>query len=291
MPLGPGRSRSLTSRPGPGSTRPSPASTASTTSRPTCTPTRSGIAERVAARGRSEQACPASSSTRCCTPTTPRCRTTCARRRPRAVVRAHLPGATVLRPAAYHQNLVDAARAGRLTVPYSLDAPFTNVDLDDVAEVAATVLTRPGHEGADPRPRRARGALGARPGARRGGRARAARPGRSASTLAEWVGRTGRDPAEPRPATTCWRCSRPTTASGLVGDAGALRRLLGRDAALVGGGCSRLRSRSTDRRNPETSGRSRARRAPGTESSTRTTSASLAGAGDPQPAPPPPVRC
>ena len=27
-----------------------------------------------------------------------------------------------------------------LTVPYSLDAPFTNVDLDDVAEVAADAL-------------------------------------------------------------------------------------------------------------------------------------------------------
>ena len=63
------------------------------------------------------------------------------------VVRAHVPGATVLRPAAYHQNLLDAAHAGRLAVPYSLDTPFTNVDLDDVAEVAATVLTRPGHEG------------------------------------------------------------------------------------------------------------------------------------------------
>ncbi|MGO4599433.1 SDR family oxidoreductase [Terrabacter sp. 2RAF25] len=63
------------------------------------------------------------------------------------VVRAALPRATVLRPAAYHQNLVEAARSGRLAVPYSLDTPFTNVDLDDVAEGAATVLTRHGHEG------------------------------------------------------------------------------------------------------------------------------------------------
>ena len=62
-------------------------------------------------------------------------------------VRAALPHATILRPAAYHQNLVEAARSGRLAVPYSLDSPFTNVDLDDVAEVAALVLTRPGHEG------------------------------------------------------------------------------------------------------------------------------------------------
>jgi NAD(P)H dehydrogenase (quinone) len=49
-------------------------------------------------------------------------------------------GVTVLRPAAYHQNLVDQARAGLLQVPYSLDAPFSNVDLQDVAEVAADAL-------------------------------------------------------------------------------------------------------------------------------------------------------
>ena len=64
------------------------------------------------------------------------------------VIRTY-PGAwTVLRPAAYHQNLVPAALAGRLAVPYSLDATFTNVDLDDVAAVAARVLTEAGHEGA-----------------------------------------------------------------------------------------------------------------------------------------------
>ncbi len=63
------------------------------------------------------------------------------------VIRARLPRATVLRPAAYHQNLVDGALSGRISVPYSLDVPFTNVDLDDVAEVAARVLTETGHEG------------------------------------------------------------------------------------------------------------------------------------------------
>ncbi len=47
---------------------------------------------------------------------------------------------TVLRPAAYHQNLLGQARSGMLAVPYSLDAPFTNVDLDDVAQVAADAL-------------------------------------------------------------------------------------------------------------------------------------------------------
>lgn len=54
---------------------------------------------------------------------------------------------TVLRPAAYHQNLVPAALAGEIAVPYSLDSPFTNVDSGDVALVAATVLSEPGHEG------------------------------------------------------------------------------------------------------------------------------------------------
>ncbi len=63
--------------------------------------------------------------------------------RAEAVVRELHPEALVLRPAAYHQNLLDAARAGRIAVPYSLDTPFTNVDLDDVAEVAALLLTEP----------------------------------------------------------------------------------------------------------------------------------------------------
>lgn len=64
------------------------------------------------------------------------------------VVRSTIATTTVLRPAAYHQNLVDAALSGRMVVPYSLDSAFTNVDLDDVAEVAALVLTQEGHEGA-----------------------------------------------------------------------------------------------------------------------------------------------
>ncbi|EWT02826.1 nmra family transcriptional regulator [Intrasporangium oryzae NRRL B-24470] len=63
------------------------------------------------------------------------------------VVRAVVPTATVLRPAAYHQNLLGAAMAGSMAVPYSLDAPFSNVDLGDLAEVAAEALTTAGHEG------------------------------------------------------------------------------------------------------------------------------------------------
>ena len=63
------------------------------------------------------------------------------------VVRSGAVPWTVLRPAAYHQNLVPAALVGEIAVPYSLDSPFTNVDLSDVALVAATVLSEPGHEG------------------------------------------------------------------------------------------------------------------------------------------------
>ena len=112
-------------------------------------PRRGGHGERVTRRGRGGRRCGAWCSTPSCTPTTPRCRTTCARRRPRSVVRAGGVPWTVLRPAAYHQNLVargPGRRDRRAATP--LDAPFTNVDLGDVAAAAATVLHEPGHEGA-----------------------------------------------------------------------------------------------------------------------------------------------
>jgi uncharacterized protein YbjT (DUF2867 family) len=68
------------------------------------------------------------------------------------LVRASGLSWAVLQPCAYAQNLTAglpaALDAGRLHVPYRTDAPFTLVDLDDVAEVAATVLTEPGHEAA-----------------------------------------------------------------------------------------------------------------------------------------------
>lgn len=55
---------------------------------------------------------------------------------------------TILQPCAYMQNLVPFALTGRIAVPYSLDARFTFVDLDDVAAATAVVLAEPGHEGA-----------------------------------------------------------------------------------------------------------------------------------------------
>ncbi len=59
---------------------------------------------------------------------------------------------TILQPAAYMQNLLaywpEIVGEGVYRVPYSGEARMSLVDLDDVAEVAAIVLTEPGHEGA-----------------------------------------------------------------------------------------------------------------------------------------------
>jgi uncharacterized protein YbjT (DUF2867 family) len=56
---------------------------------------------------------------------------------------------TVLQPSAYAQNLAACVEDGELVVPYSVDVPFSLVDLADVAEVTARVLAEPGeHDGA-----------------------------------------------------------------------------------------------------------------------------------------------
>ncbi|MEU6696365.1 NAD(P)H-binding protein [Pseudonocardia sp. NPDC046786] len=52
---------------------------------------------------------------------------------------------TILQPGAYLQNL---DLSGPVRVPYDVHAPFGFADLAEIAEVAATVLTGPGHEGA-----------------------------------------------------------------------------------------------------------------------------------------------
>lgn len=116
---------------------------------------------------------------------------------------------TVLRPAAYHQNLVPAALAGEIAVPYSLDSPFTNVDLGDVALVAATVLSEPGHEGqvydlAGPEVLTVREMAAEPPG-----RWAVPSPRGSSPVRAGWPGPVPhcRSPRAP----TCSPCSRPTT--------------------------------------------------------------------------------
>jgi len=59
---------------------------------------------------------------------------------------------TILQPAPYMQNLQgqmrDILEGGVYSVPYSANAPMSLVDLEDVAEAAANVLTNPAHVGA-----------------------------------------------------------------------------------------------------------------------------------------------
>jgi len=59
---------------------------------------------------------------------------------------------SILQPAAYMQNmqgqLSDILERGIYSVPYSVNAPLSLVDLEDVAKAAANVLTTPGHLGA-----------------------------------------------------------------------------------------------------------------------------------------------
>jgi len=67
-----------------------------------------------------------------------------------ALLQSNLPF-TVLQPAAYMQNVLsqlgEIAERGVYSVPYSLEVPMSLVDLDDVAQAAATVLCDPGHIG------------------------------------------------------------------------------------------------------------------------------------------------
>jgi NAD(P)H dehydrogenase (quinone) len=59
---------------------------------------------------------------------------------------------TILQPASYMQNVLGGWQAiverGLYEVPYSVEARMSMVDLEDVAEAAAIVLTEPGHVGA-----------------------------------------------------------------------------------------------------------------------------------------------
>jgi uncharacterized protein YbjT (DUF2867 family) len=59
---------------------------------------------------------------------------------------------TILQPTAYMQNSVaewdSMVRFGIYRVPYPIETRLSFVDLDDVAEAAATVLTHAGHSGA-----------------------------------------------------------------------------------------------------------------------------------------------
>lgn len=66
-----------------------------------------------------------------------------------AILTSGLPF-TILQPAAYMQNVLASRRLiedeGIFRVPYPISTRLSLVDLQDVAEVAAKVLTEPGHE-------------------------------------------------------------------------------------------------------------------------------------------------
>lgn len=143
------------------------------------------------------------------------------------VVRSRVASATVLRPAAYAQNLLGAARAGRIEVPHSVDVPFTNVDLDDVAEVAALVLTTDGHAGATYElagPER----LSVRAMAEVAAEVLGHPVEAVAIALEEWVRGPGSALSE-RARDDLAAMFRSYDREGLVGDASTLRGLLGRE--------------------------------------------------------------
>ncbi len=59
---------------------------------------------------------------------------------------------TILQPAAYYQNLLagrtEIVERGVYAVPYAAETRISMVDIEDLAQVAAGVLTEPGHSGA-----------------------------------------------------------------------------------------------------------------------------------------------
>ncbi len=59
---------------------------------------------------------------------------------------------TILQPAPYMQNILahwdDIVNKSRYPIPYSETTRLNMVDLEDIAEAAATVISEPGHEGA-----------------------------------------------------------------------------------------------------------------------------------------------
>jgi uncharacterized protein YbjT (DUF2867 family) len=65
-----------------------------------------------------------------------------------ALFTSNLPFA-ILQPGPYMQNILPElgtiAEQGMYLVPYSVEAPFSLVDLNDVVEAAAIVLSEPGH--------------------------------------------------------------------------------------------------------------------------------------------------
>lgn len=153
---------------------------------------------------------------------------------------------TVLQPAAYMQNILGVwagiVADGVYRVPYPVGTRLSLVDLDDVAEAAAVVLTQSGHAGAtyelvgtEPlRPSEIAAALGAALG--RGVRA-------EEQSLAAWEARAHAGGMAEHERTTLAAMFRYYAAHGLTGNSNALRWLLGRPPNTLGGFLARVISR------------------------------------------------
>ena len=143
------------------------------------------------------------------------------------------------------------ARRDASPVPYSLDAPFTNVDLEDVGEVAAdallgahagATLDLAGPGGADHAADGRAGGGGAGAAGRRAILATVAGPG---AALADLPG----DLVAMFRRTTRWPGRRPTHSAALAADHGQrARRRPGRPAAGCGGGDAPLSAMDSRRR-------------------------------------------
>jgi uncharacterized protein YbjT (DUF2867 family) len=138
---------------------------------------------------------------------------------------------TVLQPTAYMQNIVGGWRGivadGVFRVPYPLTSRISLVDLDDVAEAAAIVLTQSGHEGATyelvgtaPLDQTA---VAAAIGVALGRDVRA-----EVETIAAWEARASTSGMGGRERTTLMAMFRYYAAHGLIGNPTVLTWLLGR---------------------------------------------------------------
>jgi NAD(P)H dehydrogenase (quinone) len=138
---------------------------------------------------------------------------------------------TVLQPTAYMQNMLgvwrDVVADGVFRVPYPLETRLSLVDLDDVAAVAAIVLTQEGHTGATyelagTKPL-GQSDVAAAIGAALGRTVRA-----EAETRAAWEARARAGGMGEHERTTLVAMFRYYAEHGLVGNSNTLRWLLGR---------------------------------------------------------------
>jgi uncharacterized protein YbjT (DUF2867 family) len=143
---------------------------------------------------------------------------------------------TVLQPAAYMQNILAAWPAivgeGVFRVPYPTATRLSLVDLDDVAEAAATVLTQSGHDGATYE-------LVGTPGLNQTevamvlGHALAREVRAVAETVEDWDARAQAAGLDDYARETLVKMFAYYAAHGLVGNPNVLRWLLGRAPATV----------------------------------------------------------